>query len=204
MDGATLWIGLAGVVLATISLTWQAVTFRLTGGRVVAHLRVGVRIPGGFITHDADKDWMQRVLATAAENPGPPVLLLVASNVGRMAVGVDQVAAVVEGRSRFVLTGDPANPAPGSSLNGLHGATWYAPFEPVQMAVDFAAYESHDRRPRKVWMELQLAARKRPVRTREAILVAPLPELAPVGPANPSPMGSHLDVYAREHDPESD
>jgi hypothetical protein len=182
MDGATLWIGLAGIVLATISLTWQAVTFRLTGGRVVAHLRVGVQSGGSVISHKADRDWQRRVLDTAAQYPGPPVLVLVASNIGRMGVGVDQVAAVIDGQTRFAVPGDARNPPPGMTLDGLHGATWYVPFGPVQAAIDADAKVLGIRGPRKVWMELELSA-GRPVRTREAILVPPLPEQAPVGPA---------------------
>jgi hypothetical protein len=183
VDGATLWIGLAGVVLGTISLTWQAVTFRLTGGRVVAHLRVGVRTPDDFITERAGRDWMRRLFALAAQHHGQPILLLVASNVGRMAVGVERAAVVLEGDTvRYWLRDDPANPRPGSSIHGLHGATWYAPLDPVMLAVTVQAKVSQDRRPRKVWMELELAAAK-PVRTRETIRVAPFADQSPAGPA---------------------
>lgn len=41
MQGATLGIALVGVVLSALSLSWQATTFILTGGRVKAELRMG-------------------------------------------------------------------------------------------------------------------------------------------------------------------
>jgi hypothetical protein len=46
----------------------------------------------------------------------------------RIAVGVDRVAAVVNGGIRFVLAADLQNPPPGMTLSGLHGASCYVPF----------------------------------------------------------------------------
>jgi hypothetical protein len=42
MDTAALVIAILGLVLAVLSLAWQAVTFVLTGPRVKVHLKEGL------------------------------------------------------------------------------------------------------------------------------------------------------------------
>jgi len=50
MSVASLAIGICGVVLASLSLGWQAALYVLTGGRVKVKLRVGGLGRGGMVT----------------------------------------------------------------------------------------------------------------------------------------------------------
>lgn len=48
MSVALLVVGICGVVLASLSLGWQAANYVLTGGRVKVRLRVGGLGNGGW------------------------------------------------------------------------------------------------------------------------------------------------------------
>ncbi len=50
MSVALLVVGICGVVLAGLSLGWQAANYVLTGGRVKVRLRVGGLGNGGMVT----------------------------------------------------------------------------------------------------------------------------------------------------------
>jgi hypothetical protein len=123
MDWPSMAVGGAGVLLGAISLTWQAVTFRLTGSKVVAELRVGVvvEVPGifqgrgGVLTCPPNAGWERRVADLRGQYGGTPVLALVASNVGRLAVGMEGAAAVTESGIRIQPDAWAINPAPGAT-----------------------------------------------------------------------------------------
>lgn len=50
MNAAALVLGICGVVLASLSLGWQAVQHVLTGGRVKVRLQMGALGDGGMVT----------------------------------------------------------------------------------------------------------------------------------------------------------
>lgn len=176
--GWALAIGLAGLLLATVSLTWQAVTFRLTGSRVVAHLRVG-SVTGNplsgqqVLSSAVGRDWTTRLLALIQQHEGTPVLMLVASNVGRLSVGMETAEAVVDDGTRYSQPGWNVNPVMGATLGAGHTVSWYVPLLPVQAVVDtIDTVAGAEKRPRSVRMELHLGTGKA-VRTRESIRITP-------------------------------
>jgi hypothetical protein len=178
VDWPAVAVGGAGVVLAVGSLTWQAVTFRFTGSRVRARLRVGVIVPGGILsgetqvaTYQVKPGWEQRFVGLLQQLPGgTAVFELEASNVGRTAVGMEKVVAKTENGHEVSLPTWDVNPRRGTSLEGGHRSSWYVPIGLVQRVVD--AYAGHGR-PIKCWMELALG-NDTTVRTREHVTLEPL------------------------------
>src|SRR6266487_1555047 len=88
MNGAALAVGICGVVLASLSLGWQAAVYALTGGRVKVGLLVGAMGNGGMVTRPAvtlSADWLQDL---ASQGFTRPIVAVTVANVGRQPVGV--------------------------------------------------------------------------------------------------------------------
>jgi len=95
------------------------------------------------------------------------ILELEASNIGRLAVGMEDVKALTDHGDRLSLTQWDANLQRGTSLDGGHRASWYSQLTLLQRFID-ARY----REPVKCWLELTLGNGKK-VRTRECIVLEP-------------------------------
>ncbi|HEX3961163.1 MAG TPA: hypothetical protein VHZ03_31850 [Trebonia sp.] len=89
MTGA-LAVGICGVVLASLSLGWQAANYVLTGGRVKVRLLVGAVGRGSIVTAPPAKlspEWLQRL---AAQGFSQPIVAVNVANVGRQPVKVER------------------------------------------------------------------------------------------------------------------
>jgi hypothetical protein len=87
MNGA-LVVGICGVVLASLSLGWQAATYVLTGGRITVGLRVGGLGNGGMATAPPEtlsQDWLENL---ASQGFSRPIVAVTVANIGRQPVTV--------------------------------------------------------------------------------------------------------------------
>jgi hypothetical protein len=88
MNVASLVLGICGVVLASLSLGWQAAQYVLTGGRVKVGLRMGALGPGGMVTAAPSSlraGWWEQL---AAQGYRRPIVAVTVANVGRLPVTV--------------------------------------------------------------------------------------------------------------------
>jgi hypothetical protein len=88
MGDASLVVGTCGVVLASLSLGWQAATYVLAGGRVKVRLRVGGLGNGGMVTappNSLSATWWEQL---AAQGYRRPIVAVTVANVGRQPVTV--------------------------------------------------------------------------------------------------------------------
>jgi hypothetical protein len=88
MGDVSLVVGICGVVLASLSLGWQAATYVLTGGRVKVGLRVGGLGNGGMITAPSNSlsaNWWEQL---ASQGYRRPTVAVTVANVGRQPVTV--------------------------------------------------------------------------------------------------------------------
>jgi hypothetical protein len=87
MSGA-LAVGICGVVLASLSLGWQAAIYVLSGGRVKVRLLVGAMGNGAMVTkpaEDLNVGWLKE---PASQGFTRPVVAVTVANVGRQPVNV--------------------------------------------------------------------------------------------------------------------
>jgi hypothetical protein len=88
MSDASLVVGICGVVLASLSLGWQAANYALTGGRVKVRLRVGGLGNGGMVTaspNSLSANWWNQL---ASQGYQRPIIAVTVANVGRQPVTV--------------------------------------------------------------------------------------------------------------------
>jgi hypothetical protein len=88
MSDASLAVGICGVVLASLSLGWQAANYLLTGGRVKVRLRVGGLGNGGMVTappNSLSANWWEHL---ASQGYQRPIIAVTVANVGRQPVTV--------------------------------------------------------------------------------------------------------------------
>lgn len=134
-DVISLGVGGLGLLLAILSLLTQRRHFRLSGSRVEVELRVGVvtdpsSTPPTIKQIAADDDW--RAFLRRSKNRSTAVLMLVATNMGRMGIGMEGADVVlrfnhVQGLNTLRLqAASSLNPTPGQTLAPHHRATWYA------------------------------------------------------------------------------
>lgn len=87
MSGA-LVVGICGVVLASLSLGWQAASYVLSGGRIKVRLLVGAVGNGAMVTGPVDSmtpGWFEGL---AAQGFSQPIVAVSVANVGRQPVKV--------------------------------------------------------------------------------------------------------------------
>src|SRR5258708_9232705 len=86
-EAATLAIAVLSLVLAALSLGWQAATFFLEGGRVRAEFRPGAMGPGGLITLRRGAPFpVEDAQMAASHGFTPPLVAAEVRNVGRLPV----------------------------------------------------------------------------------------------------------------------
>jgi len=86
--GGALAVGVCGVVLASLSLGWQAANYVLTGGRVKITLLVGAMGSGGMMTISTENlrpDWLEGL---AEQGFSRRIVAVRVANVGRQPVQV--------------------------------------------------------------------------------------------------------------------
>lgn len=123
MNGS-LWVAVLGVVLACLSLGWQAATYVLTGGRVKVTLLLGAMGNGGMVTGSPDKlkhGWFDRV---AEQGYRSPVVAVKVANVGRQPVTVAQWSVVCPLAGSVTPVGNSIGPALPHRLEVGESATW--------------------------------------------------------------------------------
>jgi len=160
--------------VATASLTWQVATFKLSGSRVKATLKVGGLGVGGALTAPVKGDWSKMLRQLAQQGYGTPCLAAEVSNVGRLAVDVVRCTAVFSNGMAFDPASHPANPPRDTRLDHGQAKTWFVELVPLQAAVDAAAAVglAKSAGPQEVRMRVELGT-GRFVTTRECLTIAP-------------------------------
>ncbi len=140
-------LGICGVVLASLSLGWQAAQHVLTGGRVKVGLRMGAFGHGGMITaapSSIREGWWEQL---AAQGYRRPIVAVTVANVGRLPVTVARWGV----RSRLGMSMQPARDSIGPPLPHRlevgESETW---------AVDMAPVDAFIRATREVFGRPQL------------------------------------------------
>lgn len=110
MTVASLVVGICGVVLASLSLAWQAANYVLTGGRVKVTLLVGTIADHGMMTSPPDKldpGWL-RFFSSDGELTA--IVAVKVANVGRQPVTVARWALKYGPDERTYPTDGPVWP----------------------------------------------------------------------------------------------
>jgi hypothetical protein len=130
MNVASLVLGICGVVLASLSLGWQAAQHVLTGGRVKVALRMGGFGNGGMVTmapRSLHEDWWE-LLATGGYQR--PVVAVTVANVGRLPVTVARWG-LKSGLGTLYPAADSIGPPLPHRLEAGESETWAVDMGPV-------------------------------------------------------------------------
>lgn len=91
MQYASLVVAICGLVLACLSLGWQAANYVLTGGRVKVKLTVGaMNARGGMLTGPPSSFHPDQLPGLAAQGYPRPIVAVRVANVGRQPVTVER------------------------------------------------------------------------------------------------------------------
>jgi len=172
VTGATLVIAVLGLVLAVVSLTWQAATFVLSGSRVRAELKHGARNAGVAVTGPPGS---QQLKSLAAQGFTEEVIGVEVRNVGRLAATVDRVQAAIAGGIKLEMLRELAGPSLPHRLEPQSAASWFVPAAPVRRAVATSAQVLNQVDPCEAWMEVEVVGKV--VRTRQSMQLGSRPEL---------------------------
>jgi hypothetical protein len=133
LDIMTLAIAVAGLLIATISLTWQVVQHRLTGSVVRVELLAGAFGRGGVATGPI-AGFNMRTLAGQGFND--PVLAVRGRNIGRLAVDVTGWDIYTGDGFGYTLPGYGPNPTLPYRLEPGSTVTFYCPLADVRALFD--------------------------------------------------------------------
>ncbi len=163
MEVAALVVGIVGVVLATLSLIWQATTFLLTGPRVNVRLSEGLRAAHGGVVVGPLSIYPDASL-TALEDDGytEHIFAVTARNTGRLPATVSRWSLRFGNGATFVYPNEPHRLEPAADVS------WYAPVAHVGEYV--AAFVDQSEDARTVRGEVDLASGKTR-RSRQGITV---------------------------------
>jgi len=130
--GGALAVAICGVVLASLSLGWQAANYVLTGGRVKVRLLVGAMGNGGMATGPTENlspDWLEGL---AKQGFSRPIVAVTVANIGRQPVQVTRWGLKSGlGASFYPLT-DGIGPSLPHRLEVGDAATWAVGMDTVQ------------------------------------------------------------------------
>jgi hypothetical protein len=174
LEVASIVVGAGGLALAAASLTWQAVTWRLSGGRVKAELLVGaiqtignmsVTFPAGHPLKDLDD--------IADQGFTRKSLFLSARNTGRLPVVVEQWVVLFPGGIRIRQLNSRLGPDLPHRLDVGESAQWAIELETIMPTVQWFRAEKKlakvlRRRSVKVRIEVGLGDGK-VIRTPEKV-----------------------------------
>jgi hypothetical protein len=163
-----------GSVVATASLTWQVATFKLSGSRVKATLKVGGLNISGALTTPAKGDWRKMLRQFAQQGYGTACLAAEVTNVGRLGVDIVRCTAVFSNGMTFDPVSHLASPPRDTRLDHGQTKSWFVDLDPLQAAVDAAAAVGLKKPtgPQEVRLRAELGT-GRSVVTLEAITIAP-------------------------------
>ena len=155
MNGA-LAVGICGVVLASLSLGWQAASFVLSGGRVKARLLVGALGNGGMATRpaaDLDAGWLKQL---ESQGFSQPVVALTVANVGRQPVNVTRWGLKSGLGTSLYPVADGIGPRLPHRLDVGEAATWAIDMRSAQAFIyatneTFKASEARTGRPKTLF-----------------------------------------------------
>lgn len=133
LDTVTLVVAVAGLLIATISLTWQIIQHRLTGSVIRVELLAGAFGRGGVATGPI-AGFNMRSLASQGFND--PVFAVRGRNVGRLAVDVTSWDIYTGDGFGFTLPGYGPNPALPYRLEPGSTVTFYCPVADVRALFD--------------------------------------------------------------------
>ncbi|MGH7722093.1 MAG: hypothetical protein ACRENL_04555 [Candidatus Dormibacteria bacterium] len=167
LSAAALFVGTLGLVLSAASLTWQAATFTLSGARVRVAMRHGARNVGGIVS---GLPGTQSLDLLANQGFTDEVVGASVSNVGRMAVQVSEVCAVLEGHVRISALSGTVGPALPHQLPPQSSESWFLPAQPVRAAVYASKALPGGKDPCYVWVEVQLGNGK-VVKSKQRLLL---------------------------------
>jgi hypothetical protein len=135
MNGA-LVVGICGVVLASLSLGWQAATYVLTGGRITVGLRVGGLGNGGIATaapETLSQDWLENL---ASQGFPQPIVAVTVANIGRQPVTVARWGLKSGLGMSLYPAADSIGPDLPHRLDIGESATWAVDMHAVQAFID--------------------------------------------------------------------
>jgi hypothetical protein len=132
LEIATLVIAVIGLVLATLSLIWQASTFFLTGPRVKVRLSEGLRSPQGGVVIAPPSIYTEAGRAALdADGYTEHVLAVTARNAGRAPVSLTRWSLRFGNEVVVVYPGGGGNVPLPHRLEPAADITWYAPVPDV-------------------------------------------------------------------------
>ena len=174
LSEAAFGLAVFGSVVGTASLTWQVATFKLSGSRVKATLKIGAWGAGGALTAPVTVDWLKTLRQFAQQGYGAPGLAAEVTNVGRLGVDVVRCTAVFSKGMAFDPVSHPASPPRNTRLDHGQTKTWFVDFAPLHAAVDGAAAMGLKRStgPQEVRMRVELGTGKS-VTTKGCVTIAP-------------------------------
>jgi hypothetical protein len=138
MSVASFVLGICGVVLASLSLGWQAASYVLAGGRVKVRLRVGGLGNGGMVTATPDSlraNWWEHL---AAQGYRRPIVAVTVANVGRLPVTVARWGLKSGLGMSLYPVADSIGPRLPHRLEAGESETWAVDMAPVQAFIQAA------------------------------------------------------------------
>jgi hypothetical protein len=120
------------VVLASLSLGWQATTYVLTGGRITVGLRVGGLGGGGMVTappENLSQDWLENLTSQGFSRP---IVAVTVANIGRQPVTVARWGLKSGLGVSLYPVADSIGPDVPHRLNIGEAATWAMDMQAVE------------------------------------------------------------------------
>ncbi|MGH3938688.1 MAG: hypothetical protein ACRDTG_08615 [Pseudonocardiaceae bacterium] len=127
MQTSTFVVAVLGVVLSTASLSWQAATFILTGGRVKLALQTGAvhNSGSGMIVSQVTGAWSMSAERLALQGYTRPVVAVQVRNVGRLPVTVTKWSIFESAKgTAFLPLADSIGPSLPYRLDAGVEETW--------------------------------------------------------------------------------
>lgn len=140
MQAASLLVAVLGVVMAAASLTWQAASFVLTGGRPKIDLKPGaLAADGGSMVlvepRQFTPDWFKN---TASQGFGRPIVAIEVRNVGRLPITVNRWHLATRVGVTLMPIADSIGPDLPHQINVGQSATWAVGLQEVKGVADTA------------------------------------------------------------------
>lgn len=133
MEIATLVIAIIGLILAVVSLLWQAATFVLSGPRVKVRLREGIRGDhGGALLGPIENYTADGLAALTAQGYSEHVLGIEVVNTGRLPATIRTWGLRFGNRAVYTHNLDPRNPPLPHRLEPATSEVWYVPVANLQ------------------------------------------------------------------------
>lgn len=154
----TLFVAILGVVLAALSLGWQAATFALTGSRVRAELRHGAFGAGGSGFHN--KPGKLDMAMMASQGMSLEVIGVEVWNSGRLATTVTGFGVRTDKGMMYSPIGDRIGDPMPYRLEPGATAAWFMPMEPVRDAVATSGHVLRHPNPATVRAVIDLGTRR--------------------------------------------